>query len=139
MHDKKLIEKLESFVEQILKDSPLPVFDEKTIKIKNIVIRKSKHGYLIFDTKTKKQIAKTNFKTSAVAIGNQWSKGRNFIKSILELDGVLKKQYSDLVFYENSLKKTNNEDHRVILYSRYDITREKINYLQEKLDRFIFS
>ena len=64
----ELIDDLEEIVNKGLEDSAIPHARGNSIRIKHIVVRKSPKGYLIYDAKENRQVTRTIFKTTAIAI-----------------------------------------------------------------------
>jgi hypothetical protein len=135
----KILKDLEDIIDQSVIDLDLPQVTPKSIRIKNCVIRKTKHGqYIVFDIKENKSVAVTNFKYTAIALVKNFIKKRSY-KDILELDKDLLKHYNDAVFYKNSIK--NSKDVRYIeaRQNRLDIAIQETSFIQKKLDKYIFN
>ena len=77
-----LLSDLEEIVDKGLEDSAIPYAKGNSIRIKQYVIRKSKVGYLIYDSSTNKQIHRTQFKSVAIAIAKNLAERRNRIDKI---------------------------------------------------------
>lgn len=135
----KILKDLEDIIDQSVIDLDVPQVTPKSIRIKNCVIRKTKHGqYIVFDIKENKSVAVTNFKYTAIALVKNFIKKRSY-KDILELDKDLLKHYNDAVFYKNSIK--NSKDVRYIeaRQNRLDIAIQETSFIQKKLDKYIFN
>ena len=68
MISENLLIDLEEIVNEGLKDSSIPYAKGNSIRIKQYIVRKSKVGYLVYDSSANKQIHKTQFKSVAIAI-----------------------------------------------------------------------
>jgi hypothetical protein len=135
----KILKDLEDIIDQSVIDLDVPQVTPKSIRIKNCVIRKTKHGqYIVFDIKENKSVAVTNFKYTAIALVKNFIKKRSY-KDILELDKDLLKHYNDAVFYKNSIK--NSKDYKYIeaRQNRLDIAIQETSFIQKKLDKYIFN
>ena len=64
--DKQLAKELEEIVVSGLSQVPIPYEKGNSIRVKNIVIRKHKNGYRIFDISTNKHIVTTFTKTAEI-------------------------------------------------------------------------
>lgn len=135
----KILKDLEDIIDQSVIDLDVPQVTPKSIRIKNCVIRKTKHGqYIVFDIKENKSVAVTNFKYTAIALVKNFIKKRNY-KDILELDKDLLKHYNDAVFYKNSIKNSKDYQYIEARQNRLDIAIQETNFIQKKLDKYIFN
>src|SRR6056300_455708 len=122
MISKKILKDLEEIIEQGLSDIDLPYVAGKSIRIKNCVIRKTKHNdYIVLDVKENKSIAKTNFKYTAIALAKRYLKNYN-LDPILDLDKELLKHYNDAVFYKNAIKLSQDSYYAATRQNRLDIS-----------------
>ena len=133
-----LLSDLEEIVDKGLEDSAIPYAKGNSIRIKQYVIRKSKVGYLIYDSSTNKQIHRTQFKSVAIAIAKNLAERRNRIDSILDIENNLAKHYNDAIFYKNTIKKTKCEATRLTRETRLQISLVEAQKMRDKLDTFIF-
>ena len=134
---KKLVKDLENIIESGLNSVVLPYTKGNSIRIKNVIVRKSSHGYLIFDSETNKSLAKTFCKTSAVAIAKNYAEGKNIIARAMQYDKIIEKNYNDAIFYRNILKNPSNPmaESRI---ARLEIAMYKTRFAKDHLDEFIF-
>ena len=139
MTTEKLIHDLEEIVNRGLEDSAIPHQRGNSIRIKHIIIRKSPKGYLIYDAKENKQVVRTYFKTTAVAIAKNLAQGINITETAMEFDELMLKHYNDAVFYKHSIRKTTDEFKRDIREARLDIAIQESQRVRSLLDRYIFS
>ena len=138
MTTEKLIHDLEEIVNRGLEDSAIPHQRGNSIRIKHIIIRKSPKGYLIYDAKENKQVVRTYFKTTAVAIAKNLAQGINITETAMEFDELMLKHYNDAVFYKHSIRKTTDEFKRDIREARLDIAIQESQRVRSLLDRYIF-
>tara|TARA_Y100000385_G_C12941137_1_gene571126 strand:- start:355 stop:774 length:420 start_codon:yes stop_codon:yes gene_type:complete len=138
MTTENLIHDLEEIVNQGLEDSAIPVARGNSIRIKHIIIRKSPKGYLIYDAKENKQVVRTYFKTTAVAIAKNLAQGINITETAMECDELMLKHYNDAVFYKHSIRKTDDEVKKDIREARLDIAIQESQRVRSLLDHYIF-
>lgn len=138
MTTEKILNDLEEIVNKGLEDSAIPHQRGNSIRIKHIVIRQSPKGYLIYDAKENKQIVRTFFKTTAVAIAKNLAQGKDITKKAMEYDNIMLKHYNDAIFYKNSIRKCKDSIAREIRETRLDISVEESRRVRSQLDRFIF-
>jgi hypothetical protein len=139
MISKKILKDLEEIIEQGLSDIDLPYVAGKSIRIKNCVIRKTKHNdYIVLDVKENKSVAKTNFKYTAIALAKRYLKNYN-LEPILDLDKELLKHYNDAVFYKNAIKSSQDSYYAATRQNRLDISLHNTIVIQKKLDAYIFN
>ena len=134
-----ILKDLEDIVNKGLENTAFPLVKGKSIRIKNYIVRQSKVGYLVYNTKENKQVAKTNFKSSAIAIAKTLASGndKNLYK-LLDCDKNLTKHVNDAVFFKNIIKKTNNNFVRESRKIRLDISIAKSINIKNEIDSFIF-
>tara|TARA_Y100000389_G_scaffold42683_1_gene37358 strand:+ start:332 stop:751 length:420 start_codon:yes stop_codon:yes gene_type:complete len=138
MNSEKLIKDLEEIVNKGLDSVAIPYQKGNSIRIKHIAIRKSPKGYLVYDTQDNVQVARTYFKTTAVAIAKNLALGKNIIQQALELDYQMLKHYNDAVFYKNAIKKCNDDFVITIRETRLDIAVLESQEIRKKLDKYIY-
>lgn len=138
MSKPNIVKELEDLINQGLESCPLPVKEKNYIRIGNMAVKKQRHEFFVFDTKNKLRIAKTKFKTSAIAIARQQALKHNKTIDILKLDKELEKHYSDSCFYKNILKKSNDGCARFVAETRYEISKAKVKSIIEKLNNYIY-
>ena len=138
MTTEKLIHDLEEIVNRGLEDSAIPVARGNSIRIKHIVVRKSPKGYLIYDAKENRQVVRTYFKTTAVAIAKNLAQGNDITEKAMEFDDTMLKHYNDAIFYRNSIRNTTDENKREIRETRLDVAIQESQRVRSLLDRYIF-
>ena len=138
MITEKLLNDLEEIVNRGLEDSAIPHQRGNSIRIKHVIIRKSPKGYLIYDAKENRQVVRTYFKTTAVAIAKNLAEGIDITETAMECDELMLKHYNDAVFYRHSMRKTTDEFKRDIREARLDIAIQESQRVRSLLDRYIF-
>lgn len=134
-----ILKDLEDIVNKGLENSAFPLVKGKSIRIKNYIIRQSKAGFLVYEIKGNTQVAKTNFKSSAIAIAKTLASGNNrHLYKLLDYDRNLTKHINDAVFFKNTIKKTKNEFIKESRKIRLDISIAKSINIKNEIDSFIF-
>ena len=138
MTAENLLHDLEEIVNRGLEDSAIPHARGNSIRIKHIVVRKSPKGYLIYNAKENKQVVRTYFKTTAVAIAKNLAQGIDITETAMECDELMLKHYNDAVFYKHSIRKTDDEVKKDIREARLDIAIQESQRVRSLLDHNIF-
>ena len=138
MTTENLLNDLEEIVNKGLEDSAIPHQRGNSIRIKHIVVRKSPKGYLIYDAKENKQVVRTYFKTTAIAIAKNLAQGVDITKTAIEFDDIMLKHYNDAFFYRNSIRNTTDASKREIRETRLDVAIQESRRVRSLLDRYIF-
>jgi len=138
MTAENLLHDLEEIVNKGLEDSAMPYQRGNSIRIKHIVVRKSPKGYLIYDAKENRQIVRTYFKTTAVAIAKNLAQGVDITETAMEFDDTMLKHYNDAIFYKNSIRNTTDASKREIRETRLDVAIQESRRVRSLLDRYIF-
>jgi hypothetical protein len=139
MYSEKILNELEEIVNKGLEEVSLPYQKGNSIRIKHIAIRKSSKGYLIYNTKENTQVARTQFKSTAIAIAKNLAQGRDIVDKISNLDVQLLKHYNDAMFYKNVIKKTKDPQVLEIREVRLEISLTRSEQVRKQLDRYIFN
>ena len=139
LNSNNLLSDLEEIVNEGLKDSSIPYAKGNSIRIKQYIVRKSKVGYLVYDSSKNKQIHKTQFKSVAIAIAKNLAERRNRIDKILEIENNLAKHYNDAVFYKNIIKKTTCDVTKTSRETRLEISLVEAQRIRNKLDQYIYA
>jgi|AntRauTorcE11897_2_1112592.scaffolds.fasta_scaffold09284_2 hypothetical protein len=129
---------LEDIIESGLEDVALPYINGNSIRIKHIIVRKSKNGWLVYNSKTHLQVARLFAKTSAVAMAKSLAEGKSRKDQILELDKVIQKNYTDCMFYKNTLEKCADTFKRAVTQSRLESSMVRTKRAKQSLDSIIF-
>ena len=138
MNSEKLLNDLEEIVNRGLEDSAIPMAKGNSIRIKHVIIRKSPKGYLIYDAKENRQVVRTYFKTTAVAIAKNLAQGNDITEQAMEFDDAMLKHYNDAMFYKHSIRNSTDLNKREIREARLDIAILESRRLRSLLDRYIF-
>ena len=138
MTTEKLLYDLEEIVNRGLEDSAIPHARGNSIRIKHIIIRKSPKGYLIYDAKENKQVVRTYFKTTAVAIAKNLAQGKDITEQAMEFDGTMLKHYNDAIFYKHAIRNTTDDAKKEIRETRLDVAIQESRRVRSLLDRYIF-
>ena len=138
MTTENLLNDLEEIVNRGLEDSAIPHQRGNSIRIKHVIIRKSPKGYLIYDAKENKQVVRTYFKTTAVAIAKNLAQGIDITETAMEFDDTMLKHYNDAIFYRNSIRNTSDVNKREIREVRLDVAIQESQRVRSLLDRYIF-
>jgi hypothetical protein len=133
------IKDLEEIVNKGLEGIYIPFKRGNSIRIKNLIIRESKNGFLIYNAESNKQVAKTQFKSTAIAIAKNLAAGSDITKKVLTLDIELLKHYNDALFYKNTMKKTKDDSIREIRRIRIDEAIIASEIIRKEIDRLIFN
>lgn len=133
-----LLRELEDIVNRGLENSLIPYVKGRSIRIKNHVIRESSAGFLIYDIESNRQVARTQFKSSAVAIAKNLTQGKDVTREVMNFDRDLTKHYNDAIFYRNMIKKLEDPCSREIRKIRLDIALEETARVRNRIDSFIF-
>ena len=138
MTTEQLLNDLEEIVNRGLEDSAIPHARGNSIRIKHVIIRKSSKGYLIYDAKENKQVVRTYFKTTAVAIAKNLAQGNDITETAIGFDDLMLKHYNDAIFYRNSIRNTTDAGKREIREVRLDLAIRESQRVRSLLDRYIF-
>jgi hypothetical protein len=138
MITEKLLNDLEEIVNRGLEDSAIPHQRGNSIRIKHVIIRKSPKGYLIYDAKENKQVVRTYFKTTAVAIAKNLAQGKDITEQAMEFDITMLKHYNDAVFYKHAIRNTTDDAKKEIRETRLDVAIQESRRVRSLLDRYIF-
>ena len=136
--DTTLSKKLEKLIDSNIDKTALPYVKGNSIRIKNIVVRKGRAGWLVYDTDTNTQLNKYFCRSSALAYANLVIKKRKDIDGIRKLDNTIEKHYNDCIFYLHTMRCTDNEAKKDIIETRYDISHATVRKAIKDLERFIF-
>jgi hypothetical protein len=140
LKDLKVAAELEELINRALDTSLFPYVKGKSIRIKHVIVRETSFGFLVFDTKTNKEICKTFCKTSAVAVAKSIAAGRIIsLDRIRMLDDIIKKNYNDALFFKHILAISKDSTRRFVAESRYDLAAVRTRDAKEELDRIIYS
>jgi hypothetical protein len=131
-----ILKQLEEIVNKV-DLSVIPYEKGNSIRIKHMVIRKSKHGFLVYDCKEHKKLASLYSKTGAVAYAHSliYNTGRE--KEIIELDNTIAKHHVDSLFFKHTLENSSSDVKREVAEHRLDISLAKTKAVKSKLMHYI--
>jgi len=138
MTNTTLLKELQHLIEDKLDPSMFPYQKGNSIRIGKIVVRDSKKGFLIYDCQENKQVAITFSKTAALALAKSLSKGTNNIKTVMDLDNTIRKNYMDALFFTNTIKTTKDDFKRDVVLTRLEIAKARTANAKSALDSIIF-
>lgn len=138
MIDPIILKQLEEIVNSV-DLTVIPYQKGNSIRIKQYVIRRSKHGYLVYDCKENKQVTSLYSKTAAVAWTHCLIYGKEHFKTIRELDDLLSKHHIDTIFYKNTIENTKDEVRKETAEMRLDIALAKTRDAKAKLMHYILT
>ena len=133
-----VLKSLEDIINSGIEEVALPLVSGNSIRIKHLVVRKSKAGWLVYNSKTHKQVAKLFCKSSAIALAKSLADGYNRRSMIEDLDKIIEKNYFDCMFYKNTLEKSTDSLKRAITQARFEVCVSETKHAKKSLDRFIF-
>ena len=138
--DKELAKELEEIVVYGLSQVPIPYEKGNSIRVKNIVIRKHKNGYRIFDISTNKHVVTTFTKTAALAIAKivGESGNSNDIRDIIALDNKVCKNYMDALFAKRAIEVSKDIQRTEASEVKFDIATDKAWSSLAQIESYIF-
>ena len=135
----ELVKELETLVNSNIDMSLFPYVKGKSIRIKHIIIRETNFGFLVFDTKTNKEIDKMFCKTSAVALAKTLATDpESNTNEIMKLDYEVMKNFNDAMFHRQMMKVTKDSIKYEVTQCRYDIAYCRKQSAKERLDQYIY-
>src|SRR6056300_1034040 len=132
--NKQILKELEDIVNRGLADSYFPVLSKNTVRIKHMMVRKSKNGYIVIDAKEGEQVAFTEFKSTALAIAKSKAKGVNNTEKLMILEQKMAKHYHDALFYENTINKTTDSFVKETRRTRLDIAQSEAERVRQQIE-----
>ena len=138
--DKQLAKELEEIVVHGLAQVPIPYEKGNSIRVKNIVIRKHKNGYRIFDISTNKHVVTTFTKTAALAIAKVVGErgNSNDIKDIIVLDNKVCKHYMDALFAKRAIEASKDITRIEASEVKFDIATDRAWSSLAQIESYIF-
>lgn len=131
------VKDLEKIVTFNIKKYVIPETTGSTIKIGDIVIRKSnKHGFLVIDTKTNKSVTTTYSKNGAVAIALAYRKNKEF-KTLEVFDSIISKNENDCKFYEHVIENNSDQIKKYAILNRLEVASQRAEWARSCLDDYI--
>ena len=139
MQVKKLGKRLQRFIDEQAEKVCMPIQHGNSVRVKNYVIRKNPHGYLLYDINANKQVTPTFTKTAALALAKQLADDpKNSIKHIVDTDESIQNKYNECICYKYTMTTTDDDIKREVTKIRYDIVWEDLLKLRDTLDNYIF-
>ena len=135
---KQALQDLQQIVDVKIKDYDIPVQIGNTIRIKHLIIRPCKKGYVIIDTNNNKSIVTTYTKIAAMAIAKSYIKKKP-LNSIINFDNQIEKNLNDIVFYDNIIASTRDSEKLINLKIRKELAKEKVYIAKFNLNEQIVS
>ena len=138
--DKELAKELEEIEVYGLSQVPIPYEKGNSIRVKNIVIRKHKNGYRIFDISTNKHVVTTFTKTAALAIAKivGESGNSNDIRDIIALDNKVCKNYMDALFAKRAIEVSKDIQRTEASEVKFDIATDRAWSSLAQIESYIF-
>ena len=123
-----------------LSQVPIPYEKGNSIRVKNIVIRKHKNGYRIFDISNNKHIVTTFTKTAALGIAKIVAErgNSNDIKDIIVLDNKVCKHYMDALFAKRTIEVSKDITRIESSEVKFDIATDKAWSSLAQIESYIF-
>ena len=135
----ELIKILEDIVDAELNSVPLPVVKGNSIRIKNAVVRKNKHGYHVFDLAEKAHIGYSHSKSTALAMAHCVATNQTeSLNNIKHLDNKLSKHYNDAVFYKYTVEHTKDDIKKDAALMRFEIAIDECWAIKDQIENYIF-
>lgn len=132
-------QELETLISQGLEQYPLPYQKGNSIRLGNMVIRKHKNGYRIFDCQSNKHIQTLFSKAAALAFVRQLvTNKKENIADVLRLDDKLNKHYMDALFSKRTMEVSKDPFKIDNAEIRYDIACDKVYACIDAIESYIF-
>ncbi len=138
--DKQLAVELEEIVVHGLAQVAIPYEKGNSIRIKNIVIRKHRNGYRIFDISTNKHVVTTFTKAAALAIAKITAEtgDNSSVRDIIRLDNTVSKHYMDALFAKRSIEVGKDIQRIESSEVKFDIATDKAWSSLAQIESYIF-
>lgn len=133
---KDALHDLQDLVNYKIKEYDIPIQVGKSVRIKNLLIRPSKTGYVLIDMPTNKSLLKTYTKIGAIAAAKLYLQNKP-LNIAINYDYQIEKNLNDIVFYSNCLNKTTDNEKMNNLKIRKDLANEKIYIAKYNLNEQI--
>jgi hypothetical protein len=136
--DVNLSNKLANLIDNGTKRNPLPMVRGNSIRIGKVAVRYSKNkGYILFDCESSKQFYVAGSKIGALAVAKVYSVD-NDITVVKDYDKEYSKHDNDCVFYEYTIKNSNNSMKRDLAQVRFEVSKSCRDIASQKLEAIIF-
>lgn len=135
--NKTLAKELSNLINKGIDLSMFPYVKGNSIRIKHVIIRETKFGFIVFDIKEEKNIGTMFCKTSAIALAKAYL-NKQALRPVKELDKVIEKNYNDAVFHKYTMKITKDAIRYDVAAVRYDISAARTKNAKKELDSYIY-
>lgn len=105
---KNIVADLEELFKKGLSKNLVPYKKGNSIRIGNVIIRKTSQSYKIIDCDENQLLGETYFLTSAIAIGKNYINGKDVRKIVYKYDKQMLKNSNDALFFRRMIKCTND-------------------------------
>ena len=133
-----IAQELENLINTKVDTSYFPYVRGKSIRIGHIIVRETRFGFLVFDTKSNKEVDKMFCKTGALALAKTVAQGSRPDEYIIRLDKEIEKNFNDAIFYKHTMRVTKDDTKFFVAQTRYDIAASRTLYAKEELDKYIY-
>ena len=128
-----IAQELENLINTKIDTSYFPYVRGKSIRIGHIIVRETRFGFLVFDTKANKEVDKMFCKTGALALAKTVAQGDRPNENKF-----IEKNYNDAVFFKHTMQVTSDDTKFFVAQTRYDIAASRTLYAKEELDKYIY-
>ena len=136
MKSKKIIQDLEDIMKSELLNYSFPSITADSVRIKDYSVKETKQGFSVFHRK--RLVASTYFKKSAIAIAKCLSEGEDHTQKILHLDDLASKYYTDLLIYQNTIKKNKLSEMKESRRARISKTARYAAQYTKQIEKFVY-
>jgi hypothetical protein len=134
-----IIKSLNEIIEEGVTRYPVPVQKGNSIRIKNAIVRKNKHGYHIFDLTDKEFHEYSHSLATALALSHSLAMNKyDNIQKIKYLDNKLSKYYNDAIFHKYTFEHSKDEVRKDAAEMRYEIAIEECYRVKEQIENYLF-
>jgi len=140
MKDRKTVAKeILKLIDREAETLCMPIQHGNSVRIKHMVVRESKYGFLVYNIHTHQQVARTFSKTAALAIAKSHAEG-NIQKTahILKIDEKIQQKYNDCVFFKHTIYFSDDHTRKQAAEIRYEVAWDDVLTLRSELDHYIF-
>jgi hypothetical protein len=117
----------------------VPIQQGNSVRIKHMVVRESRYGFLVYNILTHEQMARTFSKTAALAIAKSHAEGDpRRTAHILKIDEKIQQKYNDCVFFKHTIYFTEDHNRKSAAEIRYEVSWDDVLTLRSELDHYIF-
>jgi len=140
MKNQNLARIVESFITTNLQRQLVPSVQGNTILMGNYKIKKKNMGYNIYPLGSNTPAYTVCTLVGAIALTKCLNKSfSHMCRQIIDYDKDLNKHETDLMFYQHTLKKSNNDILKDTVRTRADLAKIHKEKAKIKLEQFIYS